>query len=443
MKLILKRQESNHHSYNNISQDDRNKLLSQKLEQTIYEESCSSTNKAGVGRITAKLLNLELIKNYGYNCKILKEISLQLKVHTHPNVLSIYKVYDSPSCLFVVMDYYEEGDLFKSIVDKKLYEENPNLVKNVFIQLLDALSFCHANSVYHCDLKPENILVLNNGTKLVIADFGLALQEEFISSSVSCGSSYYMAPERVDFQDEFDVGDGKTPTSVGDVWSLLIILINLISIRNPWLKLSLKDHTFNAYLKDHTVLLKILPLSDEVFKLLSEKYLVLNPLKRHSLMEFRQDIINVKKFSNVGPLSVDCEETFLDHNCLIPFDHVVNNGSYSLEKEEMGNNCPISLPKNHPNISKMLEHQTIVINSSTSSASDSSSISSISSSDIDYDDDDIMLVETPPTTYPSSPVFSALEDSRYNLTKMLNDINADIKFNSTTATNGEHYHKLV
>lgn len=390
IKLILKKQQP--HPLESTS-----KQLLQDLEYNLLQQA--GTELA----IHNNLLNLKLIEKYGNNCKILKEISLQLKVHKHPNILSIYKVYDNPSCLFVVMDYYEEGDLFQSIVDKKLYQNNPNMIKTVFIQLVDAINYCHSHSVYHCDLKPENILVADNGNKLVIADFGLSLTEEYISSSVSCGSSYYMAPERNDYQIE-----GEIPTNAGDVWSLSIILINLISIRNPWLKLSMKDNTFNAFLKDSSILLKILPISQEIYDLLSQKYLVLNPFKRHNLFEFRHDILNIKKFSSVGPLSVDCDPTL--NSCLIPYNHVDDNSSDEMETTF------VPSTKTHPDISNLLNSET-PFNSSSSSSSSSCTV-----------DDELVI--TPPNTYPPSPILGDSTDAkRVNLGNMINGLNLELAGN--------------
>ncbi|GME88132.1 unnamed protein product [Ambrosiozyma monospora] len=318
VKIILKNQASG----------GNNKQLLQELENNLLYQALLNN-----GTLTTNLLSLDLIEKNGFKCKILKEISLQLRVHKHPNILSIYKVYDTKAALFVVMDYFPEGDLFATIVDKQRYKNDPFLVKSVFIQLVDAINYCHSKGIYHCDLKPENILVADNGTRLILADFGLALQDPYIESNICCGSSYYMSPERIqNFCQAFNSPDAhsihlerlmkpntdgmranvKFPTSAGDVWSLTIILINLISIRNPWLKASLQDATFKAFVKDPTVLLKILPISREVFRVLC-KYLTLNPWERGSLFQFREDILRCSQLSESGPLSINSRIDSLDN----------------------------------------------------------------------------------------------------------------------------------
>jgi serine/threonine protein kinase len=57
------------------------------------------------------------------------------------------------------------------------YLGRDDLIRAVFLQIIDAVSYCHSNGIYHRDLKPENILVTLSGEKVCIADFGLATSE--------------------------------------------------------------------------------------------------------------------------------------------------------------------------------------------------------------------------------------------------------------------------
>ncbi|KAG7878120.1 hypothetical protein KL935_004376 [Ogataea polymorpha] len=347
-----------------------NKKLLELMEAQILDMAL-----ANGGNLAANLLSLEMIEQNGTHCKILKEISLQLKVHKHPNILSLYKVYDLKPAIFVVMDYYPDGDLFNTIVEKQRYKNDPFLIKRVFLQLVDAITYCHSKNVYHCDLKPENILVADNGTKLILADFGLALQDHHIESNICCGSSYYMSPERIqNFCQGFDSKDAHSihlerllqpsseglhenvqfPTSAGDVWSLAIILINLVTIRNPWLKASLQDTTFKAFVKDPTVLMRILPISGELFHILC-KYLRLNPWERGDLFEFRQDVLTCSRFADSGPLSIDSRIDPADqwqYSCQVPVDHVQLDKIKSRERavpeeHETDHIIDLPLPRNH------------------------------------------------------------------------------------------------
>ena len=77
-------------------------------------------------------------------------------------------------------------------------------LRQVLLDLLDALAHAHARGVVHRDLKPNNILVFGNGggpPRLKLADFGLAqaveLQIRDDSTEVICGTPSYMAPEQL------------------------------------------------------------------------------------------------------------------------------------------------------------------------------------------------------------------------------------------------------
>jgi serine/threonine protein kinase/tetratricopeptide (TPR) repeat protein len=77
-------------------------------------------------------------------------------------------------------------------------------IRQVLLDLLDALAHAHARGVVHRDLKPNNILVFKDGggpPRLKLADFGLAqaveLQTRSDSTEVVCGTPTYMAPEQL------------------------------------------------------------------------------------------------------------------------------------------------------------------------------------------------------------------------------------------------------
>jgi serine/threonine protein kinase len=123
------------------------------------------------------------------------EMRLHYSVSDHPNIVSLLRIKDTPEHTCVIMEYCPEGDLFSNITDKGRYVGNDNAAKNVFLQILDAVAYCHSRGVYHRDLKPENILVTQGGDQVKLADFGLATTEEY-ATEFGCGSTFYMSPGR-------------------------------------------------------------------------------------------------------------------------------------------------------------------------------------------------------------------------------------------------------
>lgn len=125
-----------------------------------------------------------------------REIRLHHDVSAHPNVVSMYKIIQELDCTYVILEYCPEGDLFFNITECGQYVGNDALAKQVFLQLLDAVSYCHSRGIYHRDLKPENVLVTNQGTTVKLADFGLATSSE-TSEDYGCGSTFYMSPGKL------------------------------------------------------------------------------------------------------------------------------------------------------------------------------------------------------------------------------------------------------
>ena len=77
---------------------------------------------------------------------------------------------------------------------KLTFFRDDELIKRVFIQIIDALDFCHSRGVYHRDVKPGNILVssLSGDIEVFVADFGLANTNKMTASS--CGTPCFMSP---------------------------------------------------------------------------------------------------------------------------------------------------------------------------------------------------------------------------------------------------------
>ncbi|CAI4058627.1 hypothetical protein SKDZ_04G4520 [Saccharomyces kudriavzevii ZP591] len=240
-----------------------------------------------------------------------KEISLHLRVHHHKNIVTIREVLQSAICTFIVMDYYPT-DLFTSIVDNRHFITNGLLIKKVFLQICSALNYCHEHGIYHCDVKPENLL-LDADDNVFLCDFGLSTTSTYLKPNICVGSSYYMPPERISFDNakcsssKIRVKGHKSKKMCsscnGDLWSLGIILINLTCVRNPWLKADkTEDNSYYYFTKDPTVLKQILPLSDALYSLLSQ-ILQVDPKKRISLQDVMKEVSSITSFTNKGPLS--------------------------------------------------------------------------------------------------------------------------------------------
>jgi serine/threonine protein kinase len=242
-----------------------------------------------------------------------REIELHYRASSHRNVVSMVRILETFDCTFVVLEYCPEGDLFINITERGHYVGNDHLVKSIFLQILDAVNFCHTNGIYHRDLKPENILVTDGGKTAKVADFGLATTDK-ITSDYGCGSTFYMSPGNY-FQ-AFPSTWGSNANFVccsecqqpaprpfasyasapNDVWSLGVILVNLTTGRNPWKRACYDDSTFRGYMKNQTFLQSILPVSDELNCILSRVF-EMDPSRRIGIEELREEILRCRHLS--------------------------------------------------------------------------------------------------------------------------------------------------
>ncbi|KAK5064997.1 hypothetical protein LTR84_000832 [Exophiala bonariae] len=221
-----------------------------------------------------------------------REIALHHLASGHPNVVKLERILDSPDCTYVVIEFCPEGDLFSNITEQGRFMGDDLLAQHAFLQLLDAVQYCHSQGIYHRDLKPENILVTNHGSTVKLADFGLATMD-CVTSDFGCGSTFYMSPE---CQQPPTRSYARYASAPNDVWSLGVILVNLTCGRNPWKKASPEDSTFRAFLKDPMFLSSILPISPELNMIL-RRIFECDPQKRISLQELREAIINCPRLT--------------------------------------------------------------------------------------------------------------------------------------------------
>ncbi|KAF8484049.1 kinase-like domain-containing protein [Russula ochroleuca] len=216
-----------------------------------------------------------------------RESQLHARVSSYPNILTFHREIDAGRHAFFVYDLCA-GDLH-TVIKKLTFFRDDELIKRVFIQIIDALDFCHSRGVYHRDLKPENILVssLSGDIEVFVADFGLATTNKMTASS--CGTPCFMSPESL-------IPRHKPYSTVeGDVWALGCILAEMVANIRPWSLASPEDRDYNDYLVDRTILFDTLLISDAAYALLT-KIFSPRPERRPSLAEIRAEVLAMDTF---------------------------------------------------------------------------------------------------------------------------------------------------
>ena len=153
----------------------------------------------------------------------LREITL-LRETEHENIVHLYDLlyFFKERKLYLLFEYMDL-DLRKFLDSRTLELAN---IKQIFLQLVEAIDHLHEHHIFHRDLKPQNILTNNEGTQLKVADFGLArhFNVPFRQYSKEIVTLWYRAPEVIMGSKNYGIGV--------DIWSVGCIFYELF-FRKP------------------------------------------------------------------------------------------------------------------------------------------------------------------------------------------------------------------
>ena len=188
----------------------------------VYEVQNINTSETFACKKVSKSNVINLIK-------FKDEISI-LSKSDHPNIIKLYKIYESNRSLYLIMEFCKGGELIKRIAEraqnKKMYTEKD--AAEIFQQIMSGIEYCHNQGISHRDLKPENILYLNEDNEkdnpLKIIDFGLSKYFKQSKLTSKVGSVHYVSPEVLE----------QSYTEKCDVWSGGVILFLLLSGKFPF-----------------------------------------------------------------------------------------------------------------------------------------------------------------------------------------------------------------
>ena len=137
----------------------------------------------------------------------------------HPHIIEVFAVEFDPTPV-VVMERVPQAKSLQNLINGELFYPWRKYAN----QLVDAITYLHANNVLHLDLKPANVLVGENHLCKVI-DFGCSQTASNPVFSTQQGTPAYRAPE---------LFRGRLPTTKADVYSLAITLWSLKYQRVPY-----------------------------------------------------------------------------------------------------------------------------------------------------------------------------------------------------------------
>jgi serine/threonine-protein kinase len=145
---------------------------------------------------------------------------------SHPNIVSVHSVEESPGLLFFVMSYIEGETL-----TQRVKRQGPLSVPEALRMLQEvawALSYAHGRGVVHRDIKPDNVLLERSTGRALVMDFGIARSvaaSGLTQVGEAIGTPHFMSPE----QAAGDKVDGRS-----DLYSLGVVGYFAVSGRLPF-----------------------------------------------------------------------------------------------------------------------------------------------------------------------------------------------------------------
>ena len=205
-----------------------------------------------------KNLKIYVLKKYDLSLidnillKYYENESIIMSKLNHPNVCKLYKTFIDGHIIYIVMEYMDNGDLYRFLKSKMEYRQRISEDKlwDIFEQCLKGLIYIHSLGLIHRDIKPSNLL-LNHKGQVKISDFHVSCLEDnkkvnyfttdinkgeqLINQMTQIGSGKYMAPEISICQNNLDVDYN----SKVDVYSMgmtfcVLAFFNFSLPKNPY-----------------------------------------------------------------------------------------------------------------------------------------------------------------------------------------------------------------
>ena len=212
-----------------VGKYDVQKMLGKGATGTVYLAKDTFTGK----EVALKTIEPEVFRDpeFGtvYRTQFLNEASLAGKLR-HPYIVSILDAVVGEDSGHIAMELVTGGDLSKHATPGTLLPVAD--VLQIGFKCCGALEYAAREGIVHRDIKPANIMIAS-GTEVKIADFGAAvLKKTGVVQTAALGSPYYMSPEQI---------EGKALTFHSDMYSLGVVLYELLTGRRPFAGANLED----------------------------------------------------------------------------------------------------------------------------------------------------------------------------------------------------------
>lgn len=145
----------------------------------------------------------------------------------HPNIVGVHRAFEENETAYMAIDLIDGRDLF-DLLDEHASLLSPARVKDILLQLLDAIEKVHQAGLLHRDISPDNIIIEKTGTPVLI-DFGAARADA--TRHTRAVSSMLVVKDGYSPQEFYVLGSDQAPCS--DLYALGATFYHVISGRPP------------------------------------------------------------------------------------------------------------------------------------------------------------------------------------------------------------------
>ena len=183
-----------------------------------------------LGRLVAvKVLHESLVGDAEFLRRFQKEAHSAANL-SHPNVVTVHDIGQDGHRYYIVMEFVA-GPTLKKLIREVGNENGQSMPYNqavdIAIQICAGVGYAHRANLIHCDMKSQNVLITPDNL-VKVTDFGIAraLSEASLhEDSQIWGTPQYFSPEQA---------AGKSPTTASDVYSIGVILFEMLTGRLPF-----------------------------------------------------------------------------------------------------------------------------------------------------------------------------------------------------------------
>ena len=279
-----------------------------------------------------------------------REIEI-MYILNHPHCLRLKNHFEDDQNFYLVMPLAHKGQLYRVLRKFRKFDERT--AAQILRETISALQYLHSFKppIIHRDIKPENLL-LNNGGRVLLADFGWSNFSDGDVRKTFCGTPEYIAPEML---------LKKGHDTRVDIWSIGVLMFELLAGYSPFVAKNNQD------LYQNIRRLKIQWPKDmpPLAKNLIGKILKLNPLDRPSL----QEILDHQWFKQTKMIKPLLENKLITLKDLLVF-HMLNEPSeqilermntlLNLTGKDADNTNAKSILKDNPDSEKVIKEKNIM-----------------------------------------------------------------------------------